>query len=179
MSGIRSKKKRLGDVLVQDGHLSQAELNFAVSLQQERLTRLGDLLLREGLVSKTDIARALEQVQGFVYAPCPPRFIEPAVLAKVPRPIAERCCAIPLQIVGRELIVAFAEPQNLDRKARILRVGDGSENWPKRRVVTHLADGPGRHRRLSWPNDGNRLPCADSDDTRGHCQTRTHPDGNL
>ena len=114
MSGIRSKKKRLGDVLVQDGHLSQAELNFAVSLQQERLTRLGDLLLREGLVSKTDIARALEQVQGFVYAPCPPRFIEPAVLAKVPRPIAERCCAIPLQIVGRELIVAFAEPQNLE-----------------------------------------------------------------
>src|SRR5262245_44102433 len=112
MSGTRTKK-RLGDVLVQDGRLSQTDLNFAVSLQQERLTRLGDLLLKEGLVSKDDIARALEQVQGFIYAPCPPLSIEPSVLAKVPRNIAERCCAIPLQINGRELIVALAEPQNL------------------------------------------------------------------
>jgi type IV pilus assembly protein PilB len=115
MSGTRTtKKKRLGDVLVQDGRLSQEDLNFAVSLQGERLTRLGDLLLNEGLVSKADIARALEQVQGFVYAPCPPRFIEPSVLAKVPRNIAERCCAIPLQVNGRELMVAMAEPQNLE-----------------------------------------------------------------
>jgi type IV pilus assembly protein PilB len=116
MSGTRTptKKKRLGDVLVQAGRLTQADLNFAVSLQQERLTRLGDLLLREGLVSKTDIARALEQVQGFVYVPCPPVSIDPVVLSKVPRAIAERCCAIPLQVTGRELLVAMAEPQNLE-----------------------------------------------------------------
>jgi len=109
-----TKKKRLGDVLVQDGRLTQEDLNFAVSLQGERLTRLGDLLLREGLVAKADIARALEEVQGFVYAPCPPASIEPAVLAKVPRAIAERCCAIPLRMTGRELIVAIAEPQNFE-----------------------------------------------------------------
>jgi type IV pilus assembly protein PilB len=115
MSGTKTtKKKRLGDVLVQDGRLTQADLNFAVSLQQERVTRLGDLLLKEGLVSKIDIARALEQVQGFVYAPCPPVSIEPVALSKVSRAIAERCCAIPLQISGRELIVAMAEPQNLE-----------------------------------------------------------------
>ena len=115
MSSTRTtKKKRLGDVLVQDGRLTQEDLNFAVSLQGERLTRLGDLLLREGLVAKADIARALEEVQGFVYAPCPPASIEPAVLAKVPRAIAERCCAIPLHMTGRELIVAIAEPQNLE-----------------------------------------------------------------
>src|SRR5215471_4060950 len=96
MSGTRTPitKKRLGDVLVQAGRLTQADLNFAVSLQQERLTRLGDLLLKEGLVSKMDIARALEQVQGFVYIPCPPVSIDPIVLSKVPRAIAERCCAI-------------------------------------------------------------------------------------
>ena len=72
MSGTPTKKKRLGDVLVQTGRLTEEDLNFAVSLQQERVTRLGDLLLREGLVSKADIARALEQVQGFVYVSCPP-----------------------------------------------------------------------------------------------------------
>jgi type IV pilus assembly protein PilB len=114
MSGTRDKKKRLGDVLVQHGTLSEDDLNFAVSLQRERVTRLGDLLIKEGLVSKADIGRALEQVRGFAYVPCPPDFVEPAALAKISRAIAERCGVLPLVLKGRELVVAMAEPQNLE-----------------------------------------------------------------
>ena len=114
MSGTRGKKKRLGDVLVQHGSLSQDDLNFAVSLQRERVTRLGDLLLKEGLVSKADIGRALEQVRGFAYVPCPPDSIQPAALSMISRAIAEQCCVLPLELNGRELVVAMAEPQNLD-----------------------------------------------------------------
>ena len=113
MKGKTVKRKRLGDVLIQQGSLSEVDLNFAISLQQERVTRLGDLLLKEGLVSKADIGRALEHVQGIPYVQCPPQSVEPEVLAKLPHPIAERCCAMPLSIDGRELVVALAEPQNL------------------------------------------------------------------
>src|SRR5678816_2321136 len=95
MSGTKAaKKKRLGDVLVQHGSLSEEELNFAVSLQRERVTRLGDLLIQEGLVSKADIGRALEQVRGYTYVPCPPASIEPAALAKIPRSMAEQGCVV-------------------------------------------------------------------------------------
>src|SRR5436853_157538 len=39
--------------------------------------------------------------------------IEGKVLATIPHAIAARCCALPLEIQGRELIIAMAEPQNL------------------------------------------------------------------
>jgi type IV pilus assembly protein PilB len=113
MSDGRVNKRRLGDVLVQQGTLSPEDLNRAVTLQQGRVMRLGEILQQDGLVSKKEIGQAMEHVQGVPYAECPPASIEPAVLARVSYPIAVRCCALPLEINGRELIVAMAEPQNL------------------------------------------------------------------
>src|SRR5687767_7770074 len=107
---VRKNKKRLGDVLVQQGSLSQEDLNRAVAMHDGKVMRLGESLLKDGLVSKKDIGGALEQVQGVPYFACPPESIEPDVLALVAQSRAVRCCALPLQIVGRELIVAMAEP---------------------------------------------------------------------
>jgi hypothetical protein len=72
MTDGRKHKKKLGDVLVQQGTLSEEDLNRAVTLQQERSMRLGEMLLQDGLVSKEEIASAMELVQGIPYADCPP-----------------------------------------------------------------------------------------------------------
>src|SRR3989442_11961368 len=106
-------KKRLRDVLVQQGTLSQEDLNRAVTLQQEKVMRLGEILLHGGLLSTKELGEAMEQVQGVAYVDCPPHSIEPKVLARVAYSIAVRCCALPLEIKGRDLIIAMAEPQNL------------------------------------------------------------------
>src|SRR4051812_33133352 len=109
------KSKRLGDVLIQRGSLSLESLNRAVSRQkqQEKEVRLGEILLKEGYVSKSEIGIALEQIQGIPYVECPPAFIEQTILDLIPPAIAIRCCALPLEIKGRKLTVAMAEPQNL------------------------------------------------------------------
>ena len=109
----RRIKKRLGEVLVQQGSLTQEDLNRAVALQQQKNLRLGEVLLQDKFVSKAEIGQALEQVQGAPYVECPPASIEAKVLATIPHAIAARCCALPLEIQGRELIIAMAEPQNL------------------------------------------------------------------
>jgi type IV pilus assembly protein PilB len=109
----KKQKKRLGDVLVQQGTLSEQDLNRAVALQNEKVMRLGEILLQDGFLSKSDIGNALEQVQGVPYAECPPEAIEAAVLERVSLNLALRCCALPLEVKGRELIIAMAEPQNL------------------------------------------------------------------
>jgi type IV pilus assembly protein PilB len=59
------------------------------------------------------IGSALEQVQGIAYVQCPPAAIDAQVLARITPALALRCCALPLEIKDRELIVAMAEPQNL------------------------------------------------------------------
>ncbi len=107
--------KRLGDLLVQRGSLTQELLNRAIALQQEQEKdkRLGEILMKDGLVSKVEIGHALEQIQGIPYVDCPPASIDGSVLDLVPQAIAVRCCALPLEIKGRKLVVVMAEPQNL------------------------------------------------------------------
>src|SRR5215813_7830796 len=106
-------KKRLGDILVQQGSISKEALNRAIALQNQKEMRLGEILLQDGFVSKGEIAAALEQLQGIAYAECPPASIDEKVLARVSHSVALRCCALPLEIRGKELILAMAEPQNL------------------------------------------------------------------
>src|SRR6476659_8959909 len=109
------KGYRLGDVLVERGSLSLKDLSRAIQLQkeQEKNTRMGEILLRNHLVSKTEVGMAMEQLQNIPYAECPPPAVDPAVLELVPQSTAVRCCALPLEVKGRKLIVAMAEPQNL------------------------------------------------------------------
>ena len=107
--------KRLGDFLVQDGSLTPEALTRAIALQdkQDKEVRLGEILLKDGFVSKAQIGLALEKIQGIPYVQCPPAKIDPRVAAMVPLGLAIRCCALPLEIKDRTLVVAMAEPQNL------------------------------------------------------------------
>jgi type IV pilus assembly protein PilB len=109
----KKNKKRLGDVLVQQGSLTEHDLNRAVAMQNEKVMRLGEILLQDGFVSKAEIGKAMEQVQEIAYAECPPASIAPQILTLVPQSLAVKCCALPLKIEGRELVIAMAEPQNL------------------------------------------------------------------
>ena len=107
--------RRLGDILLQQGSLSPESLSRAVALQQEQEKdkRLGEILLKDGLVSKVEIGRALEQIQRIPYVECPPPSVDQSAIDLVPQTVAIRCCALPLEIKGRKLVVVMAEPQNL------------------------------------------------------------------
>ena len=109
------KGYRLGDVLVERGSLSVKDLRRAIQMQkdQEKNMRMGEILLQNHLVSKTEVGLAMEQLQNIPYAECPPPSVDPAVLELVPQSTAMRCCALPLEVTDRKLIIAMAEPQNL------------------------------------------------------------------
>ena len=106
------KKKRIGDVLLERGSLMEADLGRALLLQQEKNVRLGEVLLHLEL-PKSEVGKAIEQVQGVKYIECPPVEIAAEALALIPRQLALRCCALPLEVKSTCLIVALAEPQDL------------------------------------------------------------------
>jgi type IV pilus assembly protein PilB len=107
------QRKRLGDVLLEKGTLHRDELDRALSLQQQKNARLGEVLLHGLHISKDEIASAIEEVQGVKYAACPPLRIAPEALAMIPREVAMKCCALPLEYKNNLLVVALAEPQDL------------------------------------------------------------------
>ena len=51
--------KRLGDILIDSGFLTAAELAEALSAQQGTDKRLGEIIVEMGLLSELDILRAI------------------------------------------------------------------------------------------------------------------------
>ena len=110
------KKKRLGEVLYERGHISAADLKKALQEQQGKMIHLGELLLQRKLVSRKDLADALAEVATVEYVDCQ-QLQPPAELLKlIPVALAKRCRAIPVEATanGKSLTVVMAEPQNLN-----------------------------------------------------------------
>src|SRR6266852_553267 len=143
------QRKKLGEVLRDQGKLSQADLESAVAEQKGKLLRLGELLLDRGLVDKHDLAVALEEVSNVPYADCKSIEAAPETLKLIPRALADRCFVLPIQIEKNRLIVAMAEPQDL-RILDDLQFTTGLEISPRlafrseiRKAIARLYPGEG------------------------------------
>ena len=107
------RRKRLGEVLHEQGKISAEDLSKAIYEQTGKAIRLGELLLARGLVHKFDLLLALEEVIGIPYQDCTRILPTAEALQRIPRGIAERCRALPIEQNGTRLTVVMAEPQNL------------------------------------------------------------------
>jgi len=107
------KKKRLGEVLCERGHISAGDLTKALQEQQGKVIRLGELLLQRKLVSKNDLVAALAEVSNIEYVDCQRLPLPPDMTFLIPRALAKRCRAIPIEAGEKTLTVVMAEPQNL------------------------------------------------------------------
>jgi len=107
------KKKKLGEVLRERGHISADKLAAALQEQQGNVVLLGELLLVRGMVRKPDLIAALEEVGRVSYVDSQTVSPDPRALALVPHPVARKYCILPLSLDGPKLVAVMAEPQNL------------------------------------------------------------------
>jgi type IV pilus assembly protein PilB len=107
------KKKRLGEVLRERGHITPADLTKVIEEQQGKLIHLGELMLERGAVAKKDLGAALTEVTRIAYVDCDNIEPDPEVLKILPHAVAKRCSVLPLHCQGNKLVVVMAEPQNL------------------------------------------------------------------
>jgi type IV pilus assembly protein PilB len=110
---LKLKKKRLGEVLRERGHLSTADLNQILLDQRGKRVHLGELLLQAGKVAKIDLISALAEVSDIPYLDCNRVQVDPEALKLIPQAMAKRCNALPIGIQDSSLTVVMAEPQNL------------------------------------------------------------------
>lgn len=112
MAAPTGKKKRLGDILVQEGLLTQQQLDQAVEVQRSRGGRLGDILVALKLSTEAQILSALAKRAGIPFVSSLSVYgdISPEVLALLPADMARRRGLLPLAREGRSLTVALADP---------------------------------------------------------------------
>jgi len=124
------KKKKLGEVLRERGHITPSDLSKAIADQQGKVIRLGELMLERGMVTKEALGSALTEVTHLPYVDVASAEVDVEVLKLLPYAVGKRCCVLPLHIEGTKLVVVMAEPQNL-QTLNELRFMSGMDVQPR------------------------------------------------
>jgi type IV pilus assembly protein PilB len=109
---VKIKPKILGQLLVDDGVLTQGALDDALAAQSSVGGRLGEVLVHRGDTLAEPVARALAHQLGLPFAPTP-LDPDPDALALVRPDLARTRRVVPLRLSARCLVVAMADPLDL------------------------------------------------------------------
>ncbi|MCB1045064.1 MAG: hypothetical protein KDC35_19130 [Acidobacteria bacterium] len=125
--------KRIGEILLDSGIISESQLEGALMRQRSRGGRLGENLVATGAVDKDELMRILAQRTGVAEIHLMGVDIKPDVLALIPREVAERFNVIPLSAPSeKSLEIACSDPSDLEALDNIAFITD-------RKIIPFLA----------------------------------------
>ncbi len=103
---------RLGTLLVELGHLREADIEAALKAQAGKGERkkLGELLVDQHLISEQRLTEILADLLGLEFAEPHAADIDKALLARVVPRVCHEGGFIPLRVVAGRTVVAFADP---------------------------------------------------------------------
>ncbi|MFH0992797.1 MAG: ATPase, T2SS/T4P/T4SS family, partial [bacterium] len=132
--------KRIGDILVQEGILTQEQLHQAL-LKQNKDERLGETLIRLEYTNEAQILKALESSTGVRRVSLANLKIDEMVLSMVDEDFCRRHNIIPLRIEGKKLFFATDDPLDFDvfEELRILTgYSPKAYSATKNEIVSHI-----------------------------------------
>ncbi|HET7318566.1 MAG TPA: pilus assembly protein PilB, partial [Nitrospirota bacterium] len=107
------RRKRLGDILVVKGAVTQQQITAVLAKPEARHMRTGELLLAEGLITEEILAQTLAEQRGLRYADLADFRINPKFFETIPVEFMQRYQFVPLEDGGDILHVAMTDPNNL------------------------------------------------------------------
>lgn len=107
------KNVPIGQILVENGFISEKQLNEALAKQQSSGGKmLGDVMLEMGLVSETQLAQALSIRLKVPFIDLSSRKINTEAVGKIQEEIAREKCVFAFEINHGRLMVATNDPVN-------------------------------------------------------------------
>ena len=120
----RPEKIRLGDMLIQQGLLTQQQLTDALSEQKATGRKLGRIIVDGGAVTEDAISKALARQLQAQFVDLKSFTPRPELVRLLPEAQARRFRALVLDEKAGKLLVGFADPTDLmafDEVARVIR----------------------------------------------------------
>jgi type IV pilus assembly protein PilB len=113
---------RLGERLVQEGLVSESNLQLALQEQDRRGLRLGEALHELGLVDENRLLPLLAEQLGVQPVRLRDGLVDPETVRLIPHAVALELCALVLFKVHDEVTLAMADPGDLDAIDRVARL---------------------------------------------------------
>jgi type IV pilus assembly protein PilB len=104
---------KLGQILIDSGMITAAQLNEALTMQKKGGGRLGTNLVKLGHITEDKLVTFLSKQYGMSAIDLYAYKIYPAVLKLIPAAMAKKYMVMPLTRIGATLTVAMADPSNV------------------------------------------------------------------
>lgn len=105
------KRKRLGDLLVDSGLITEEQLDQALKEKGEG-QKLGDALLQKGFITEQQLIEVLEFQLGIPHVSLYQYPIDSKLVNLIPKDFAKRNSLMPLKRDGEKLYVAMSDPMD-------------------------------------------------------------------
>ncbi|TBL80222.1 GspE/PulE family protein [Paenibacillus thalictri] len=103
-------RKRIGDLLVEAGLLTDEQLKTALKEQRETKMRLGEFLIERNYITEQQFIEVLEFQLGIPHVQLYRQKIDQKVINIIPQRLAEQHQVLPIRTEGNKLILAMADP---------------------------------------------------------------------
>jgi len=113
MAVRKINNKQLGELLLDQGIISQVQLDQALSLQRDKGGLIGEILVELGYVKEDDIAQSLTAQYGFPYLSLGSYDISPEITNIIPCMLARQYLLVPIDKIGNNLTLAMSNPLNM------------------------------------------------------------------
>lgn len=104
--------KRLGDVLIDAGLITEAQLARALAAQKESKRRLGDELIAQGVISEQGLIEALQMQLGIEFVDLSRGDLDPNMSRVISKNVARQYDVVPVRASCDEVHLAMADPLN-------------------------------------------------------------------
>jgi MSHA biogenesis protein MshE len=107
------KRIRLGDLLVENKQISEAQLNTALEEQKKTHRKLGKTLIDLGYIAESNLLTLLSQQLNIPYLNLKQHSIDPEVFKRIPEILARRFRAIALSAQNGEVLIGMTDPSDI------------------------------------------------------------------
>jgi type IV pilus assembly protein PilB len=107
----RSGQAKLGDILVERGIVTAAQVAEAARLQQQTGKRMGLIMVENKWLSEASLFQALAEQLDLPFVSLRAGLYDPVAIALLERDVARRLNVIPLFLVDNTLTIATGDPQ--------------------------------------------------------------------
>src|SRR5438552_3283772 len=113
MTTVKRKAKQLGQILIEQGLITDDQLQSALDEHRRTHKSLGRTLIDLGMIKESDLVRALAEQVGMEFVDLTEYPIDATLTTLLPDALARRYRAIPIAERDGKLLVAMSDPANV------------------------------------------------------------------
>lgn len=154
--------KRLGDLLIDAGLITEEQLSTALASQKESGRRLGDELIADGIITESGLIEALCMQLGIDFIDLTNVTLPADLTQVIPKNLAKKFNMVPVKATRDEVYLAMSDPMNFIAQEEARAVS-------RRRVVPMIGTKLGIERAIMqlYGNEGAARAIEDMRNERG------------